>query len=78
MGYRDKKNPWHVVFDKFKEAHPNLSNDIKALHPTIVYPIIAIELNDGTTLFYHGETTTSKVINPDDYDREFFKFYINK
>lgn len=78
MKFNGRKNPWHVVFDRFRDAHPNLSSEIKALHPTIVYPIIAIELNDGTTMFYHGRTSTSKVIDPDDYDREFFNFYVNK
>ena len=78
MGYRDSKNPWFVIFDKFRDTHPNLSAHIKALRPTIVYPIIEVELNDSTTMLYHGETSTSKVINTYNYDREFFDFYINK
>lgn len=61
MGYRDKKNPWHVLFDKFKEENPDLVDEIKMFHP-VEYPVIKIDFKDGRCILYHGETTETKDI----------------
>ena len=75
MAYCDKKNPWHVVFDKYKEDHPEQVNDIKVFHPTI-FPIIDIEFKDGSHVLYHGRTSSFRPLDPDKFNETFWALYI--
>lgn len=74
MRYHDKKNPWYVVFDKYKDEHPDLAPNIKVFHPTI-FPIIDVEFKDGTHILYHGRTSSYRPLNPDDFNRVFWDLY---
>lgn len=68
MGYRDKKNPWHVLFDKFKDEHRELVDKIKIFHP-IIYPVIQVDFLNGEKLLYNGKTRKITYFNEETYNR---------
>lgn len=74
MGYRDKKNPWHVIFDSYKEEHPDLANDIKVIHP-IFYPIVEVEFHDGRRILYEGDTHLCEEVDPNNIERSIWNLY---
>lgn len=55
MRFSNQKNPWHVIFDSYKEEHPDLADSIKIIHP-IFYPIVEVEFYDGRRVLYEGKT----------------------
>ena len=71
MGYRDTKNPWHIVFDTFKEEYPELSSNIKVFHP-VEYPVIEIEYTTGEHILYHGNSKKISRIDPN-VKNDFYK-----
>ncbi len=75
MSYRDKKNPWHCIFDSFKNEHADLSESIEVFHP-VEYPIIEVDLNDGTRLLYHGVTKKLRYIN-ESIKNDFYKHLLD-
>ena len=71
MGYRNKKNPWHVIFDEFKETHPDIVPYITANH-CIIYPVILIDLNDSRQILYHGKRHVYQFVDDSNYNRVLF------
>lgn len=67
MGYRDRKNPWHVLFDEYKERHRDQIERIKTFHP-LCYPYISIEFDDGSEVLYEGTTHLTKEVIPGKLD----------
>ena len=65
MGYRDSKNPWHMLFDKFCKKCPNISKQVKSWRP-FIYPVIDIRLNDGTRMIYNDDTGRSDFVKTDE------------
>ena len=64
MGYRDSRNPWNVVFDKFCSKCPNTAKHVKSWRP-FEYPVIDIYLDDGTRMIYNDNTGRVEFVKTD-------------
>lgn len=65
MGYRDKKNPWNALFDKFCSKCPNTAKRVESWRP-FRYPVIDIYLNDGTRMIYDDNTGRVNFVETDE------------
>lgn len=77
MSYRDKKNPWHVIFDEFKERHLEIESDIVAMHP-VIYPVIQIDFKNGAIALYHGKSREYQIVDKNTHDRVLFDMLVPK
>lgn len=76
MSYQDRKNLWHVIFDKYKDEHSEQIDFIKTFHP-IIFPIVEIEFRDDSRILYHGRTGYSEILDADakDFNKAFWKTF---
>ena len=74
MRFSNQKNPWHVIFDSYKEEHPDLADNIKIIHP-IFYPIVEVEFYDGRRVLYEGKTHLCEEVDPNNVERSIWNLY---
>ena len=77
MSYRDRKNPWHVIFDEFKMRYPELSPSITGTHP-VIYPVVQIDFANGDIILYHGKRHEYCVTTKENYNRILFDMLVLK
>lgn len=77
MGYRDKKNPWHAIFEEFNIRYPELALFIVATHP-VIHPVVQIDFRNGSKALYNGKTHIYQMIDENNYDRVLFDMLVPK
>lgn len=77
MGYRDKKNPWHVIIEEFNARYHELAFCTVATHP-VIYPVVQIDFINGSKALYHGKSHICRLVDKNNYDRVLFDMLVPK